>query len=185
MAPTVTVDALTDLAIIDILRLDDDALLREAKTFVIDQLLCEGLIGEFPTADTGELEKIAAMLGFLREKTARYAGKHLASLLRPYWGGAGDDICKKLDYCNTRDDIHATIARVRNALATGAILMDLLHLTGTIKEIMIALKALIVLPASVALFTLLYALDDLCNCERKPPKPSGKFDRKKGQSFDL
>ncbi len=192
----VTEPSLTDL--VGLLLLDGDQLLSLAKshlvTGVFPGLSIEGLKADPGRAVTMGF----SLASFLRQHAAKPAGKQLAKLLRASTKDGGYDICKRLDYCNEKKTIQEKITKAQKAIGAKIVLdqidddleenlreilgdeayeilesileylADISQWIGENLEWLADLGAPILTPVSLTLFALIYALDDLCQCDEKP-----------------
>mgnify|MGYP003394110927 CR=1 FL=1 len=146
-----------------LLRLSDQELLKVAKAALATEIVVGTINGYIDLEDPPDQIKIRSFLGFLRERASRAAGHQLALLLGALCGDGGNNLCKKLDYCNRRKKIKAALAALRNAVRLGKAAADILDVADDIYKIIESIDGMN-LPISVALFAILYALDELCKC---------------------
>jgi hypothetical protein len=188
---------LNDETLIQLLQLSDDQLLNVAKAhFAVE------VAPEFLTDAVAALPSMGlSIFGFLKERAAKPAGKHLANVVAICSSDGGENICKKLDYCNRREKFKGAVARARDAMLGKLITPETMTDAGKLRKYLEAtlspedftalmefmkearellgpmiefgglfgdVVAPFVTPVSLALFTALFTLDELCQCDKRP-----------------
>lgn len=187
------------MALIELLVLDEEQLLNTVKAHIVVQFMPALIPDSLTTKPDVYMANGFSLLAFLREQTVKPAGKQLASLLRTALNDRGDDICKRLDYCNNRDQWKSCVISVQKKIAgafgfyelrdelgqlKSGILDNILpddvqfleSFLGFVESVGASITANIdwatdiavpvVTPISISLFVILYALDELCQCDR-------------------
>ena len=177
--------------LIELVQLDEDDLLVTTRAHLAAQLiplLLDDALSEHPIEF---MAKGLSLVGFLRERITRKAGAYFAALLRLLLPNNGRDICESLKYCETREDITNKLGALRAAIAAavdlgaaGEMLSEALppealqwaheileHLADLGDAIQNGIEVAGVaadhaVPVSLCFFTLLYSLDDLCECDK-------------------
>lgn len=150
----------------NLLTLEDEALLKVAKIALATEAVVSIFRGKIDMEGPENQDKALFFLGFLKEKAAKAAGHQLALLLGLLCTDGGANICRKLEYCERREDIRNRIAAARKVVRAGETITNILDIANDIRELMECIDG-ITLPISVALFAILHALDELCKCERQ------------------
>lgn len=147
-----------------LLKLTDQELLKVAKVALATEAVVSIFRGEIGIEEQSDQAKARFFLGFLKEKVAKAAGRQLALLLGTLCSDGGNNVCKKLNYCERRKQIRAAIGAARKAVRAGETITNIVDFANDIRELMECIDG-ITLPISVALFAILHALDELCKCE--------------------
>lgn len=188
---------LSEETLIQLLVLNDDQLLNVAKAHFAIEVAPELLTDAIVSLPSMGL----SIFGFLKERAAKPAGKHLANVVAICSSDGGENTCKRLDYCNRRDKFKVAVARARDAVLGKLITKETMQdaeklrkyleetlspeefaaLMEFIKEARELLGPMIefgglfgdvvapfVTPVSLALYTALFTLDELCQCDKRP-----------------
>lgn len=145
--------------------LTDQELLKVAKIALATEAVVSIFRGEIDIEKPAGKDKIRFSLGFLKERTSWAAGHQLALLLGTLCSDGGNNVCKKLNYCECRKQIRAAIAAARRAIRAGEMAANILDVANDIQELIESIDGTM-LPISVALFAIMYALDELCKCSQ-------------------
>jgi len=172
---TTTVDQVTTVTALQVwhtMQLPETELLLRVKQSVAEDWLPS--IVDFELSATQSLtpdqtESLFSLFGLFREKTCKGAAHHLAALLRPHFNGQDGDFCKR--YCAERERLKGWVENAKVAADAINILQGLAHFTEWVANVISLFSPVVVVSTEFGVFTVLYLLDELCQCDQVQKLP--------------